>query len=167
MTVDAQQGQGSSFSVFLPGSGPEAPRTGSAGTPARADAAPGGREVILLVEDEASVRRIASRVLRSLGYDVVEAASGTEALAVERADIDLLVTDLVMPGVSGRELADRLRQRRPDLRILFMSGYSADMLRSDPARTGAHFLQKPFSRESLAKAVRDALDSGPGAAQPT
>ncbi len=120
-----------------------------------------GAESILLVEDQAAVRALVNEVLSQQGYRVVEAANGMEALNVMSGDgeaIDLLITDVVMPQLGGPELAARLREDRPDLRVLFMSGYS-----DEPAMTILHdrasaFLQKPFALHELLVKVREMLD---------
>ncbi|HET7208718.1 MAG TPA: PAS domain S-box protein [Terriglobales bacterium] len=121
-----------------------------------------GHETILLVEDDSGVRRSACRVLAELGYSVVESSNGPEALeAIQHcgAKIDLLFTDIVMPGMSGVELAERVRQSYPNLRILFMSGYDRDLtLTADEAKRIA-IVKKPFTGSDLGRAIRRALDS--------
>jgi len=113
------------------------------------------------VEDEASVRAIAREMLVASGYTVLEAATGPEALAVaQRAKqpIDLVITDVVLPGMSGGELADRLRAARPALRVLFTSGHSDEAIgRHGVSRTDRAFLQKPFTYEAFVAKVREAL----------
>ena len=121
---------------------------------------PRGHETVLLVEDQADVRQFAARVLRGLGYTVVEAANGTEAIerALERP-IQLLLTDMVMPGLSGSELAAQLMGHDPDLKIIYMSGYTEDRVAQDGwAEVGVAFLSKPFSGVDLAQLVRTTLD---------
>lgn len=121
---------------------------------------PGGRETILLVEDEETVRRVTRRLLQRLGYTVLVAASAEEALVIHQSEgdrLDLVLTDVVMPGLTGIELAQRLRERAPGLPILFTSGYTSRELGSDPHRPPAPFLPKPFSVEDLAARVREAL----------
>jgi signal transduction histidine kinase/ActR/RegA family two-component response regulator len=130
--------------------------------------APSGAETVLLVEDEEGVAKLARKVLERQGYTVLRARDGAEAVALGQAHpglIDLLVTDVVMPGMGGPEAADLLRRLRPALRILFMSGYA------DQAVTGHRildpsvpYLQKPFTPEALARKVRDVLDAPPQAA---
>jgi CheY-like chemotaxis protein len=126
-------------------------------------AAPGGDETVLLVEDEEMVRNLARRVLERQGYRVVVAASGAEALRLfsERgAEIDLLLTDVVMPQMNGRELHEILKRSRPDLKAVFMSGYTEDVIaRHGVIEPGMHFLQKPFSVDLLIRKVRGALDN--------
>jgi CheY-like chemotaxis protein len=150
-------------SVYLPVARVSAPRQQATSAPAL-DAAAG--ETLLLVEDEDSVRVMAARILRQRGYTVLEAASGGEAIALlERYDgpLDLLVTDIVMPELSGIELAERLPLLREGVRVLFVSGYSE----GDPALTQAAatatLLNKPFRAGELLSAVRRVLDA-PGAA---
>jgi CheY-like chemotaxis protein len=126
------------------------------------DADVAGRgERVLVVEDEPSVRAITSRSLSRAGYDVIVAASPAEALSNEGPpEIDLLLTDVVMPGMNGRELAETLLDRRPGLRVLFMSGYTEDsVLRSGIENASQAFLQKPFSMRDLLSRVRQVLDA--------
>jgi CheY-like chemotaxis protein len=119
-----------------------------------------GDETILLVEDSDSLRELFRSSLETLGYSVLEAANADHARQVAgSADgIDLLLTDLIMPGMSGRELADSLRQIRPDLKVLYMSGYAQETLKQpDVTGPGIHFLQKPFSTVELGRKIRQAL----------
>jgi two-component system cell cycle sensor histidine kinase/response regulator CckA len=125
----------------------------------------GGHEGILLVEDEQSVREVAEATLAGLGYRVFAARSGRKALPVwdaHKEKIDLLLTDLVMPdGLNGRELAMRLRNARPSLPVVYMSGYSHEVAGDDfPLQPGVNYLPKPFDLSSLAKVVRASLDRG-------
>ena len=119
----------------------------------------GRGETVLVVEDEDSVRRLAARLLRTGGYEVLEAGGGSEALrALDGQPVDLLLTDVVMPGISGRELAEELEASRPDTPVLFMSGYTDDVIvRHGVARDGLSFLPKPFTRDSLLRGVSNAL----------
>jgi CheY-like chemotaxis protein len=114
-----------------------------------------------VVEDQPEVRGYAAAALRAYGYQVMEAASGDEALLVwerESERIALILTDVVMPGLSGRELADRLKERRPGIKVLFMSGYTDDtVVHHGVERRDAEFIQKPFSPEELAIKVRGVL----------
>jgi two-component system cell cycle sensor histidine kinase/response regulator CckA len=117
--------------------------------------------VILVVDDDPAVLEVAARVLERAGYEVLQAAEGAEALEVARAHegrVDLVLTDVVMPGMSGRELGDRLTRERPGTRLLYMSAYTEDeaILRGVEI-AGMNFLGKPFSLEGLADAVRQAL----------
>jgi signal transduction histidine kinase/CheY-like chemotaxis protein len=156
----SEPGRGSTFKVYLPrAQGPtkEAP----AAPPA---VLPRGTETVLLAEDEAEVRRVARVALEMRGYRVLEAATGGQALRLaEQAGrpVQLLLTDVIMPGMSGRELAEVLRQRDPGLKVLFVSGYANEAIVRHGLLTGSvHFLQKPFTPVSLARKVREVLDGG-------
>lgn len=159
--VESQVGLGTCFKLYFPESGealaPEPRRRPT--TPSQAV----GQETILLVEDNAAVRTVAARILREEGYHVIEASLPSEAReqcfsGSER--IDLLLSDINMPELTGPELAEELTGHAPDLRVLFMSGYSEGHVgKVTPSIDGAHYLEKPFSPESLASAVRAALAS--------
>ena len=140
---------------------PEARATPESGATAPAARASGSGPMLLLVEDEASVRAIAREMLVASGFSVLEAATGPEALTVAQRSgqpIDLLITDVVLPGMSGAELADRLRAGRPSLRVLFTSGHSDEAIgRLGVSRTDPSFLQKPFTFEAFVEKVRGAL----------
>jgi CheY-like chemotaxis protein len=159
ITVESRRGEGSVFSVYLPrteGAVESAPRVPAGG-------APGGRESILLVEDEEAVRALVARYLRQRGYRVLEAGDGPQALAVAAAarSVDLLLTDMVMPRLGGAELAARLRADRPGLPVLFVSGHSDQaqgLLQSGALGKGVAFLQKPYSTDELARRLRELLD---------
>ncbi len=119
------------------------------------------RETILVVEDEGMVRRFAVRALKEVGYTVLEAAHGVEAIElVERhpGPVHLLFTDLVMPRVSGRALAEALRRRRPGIRVLFTSGYPPNAFSEDVPGDHGFILTKPYEMGSLAQRVREVLD---------
>jgi DNA-binding NtrC family response regulator len=120
-------------------------------------------ETILLVEDEDSLRTLSRNLLELSGYTVIEARNGNEALAIAKSrtgSIHLLLTDIVMPGISGRELAKRLLVEMPQLKVVYMSGYAGQSIgENEIFGKNAHYLQKPFSRENLAQKVRDALES--------
>jgi CheY-like chemotaxis protein len=154
IVVRSAPGKGTSFVIYLPCADEETtPTELPAPAPVR------GRGTILLAEDEAPVRRTTRRLLESLGYEVVEAASGEEVLAVATAiSVDLLVTDVMLPGMKGPEIAARLQALHPGLRTLFISGYTASVLGSqgvlDP---GVHFLHKPFGVQDLARKVEEVL----------
>ncbi len=124
---------------------------------------PRGNETVLIVEDEPSVRKVAVRILSNLGYTVFEAGDGEEALQVAKkhnGEICLLLTDVVMPRMSGKELADQLRMITPGIRVLFVSGYTKDVIvHNGIIEEGTDLLQKPFSQEALACKVREVLDS--------
>jgi CheY-like chemotaxis protein len=133
---------------------------GPAVAPPETDAAPGGSERLLLVEDDESVRELVADFLTSAGYDVVQAgdAAAAEALCAATGDrIDLLVSDVVLPGLDGPALAERLRGRVPGLRALLMSGYPGDAVVRPSAESRTTFLAKPFSRAVLLGKVREAL----------
>jgi CheY-like chemotaxis protein len=125
------------------------------------DAPVDGTETILVVEDEAPVRALIRRILTDRGYTVLIAATGEEALTVAAGagQIALLVTDVVMPGMSGRDLADRLVARTPGLKVLFASGYTDDeIVRHGPLNPHTPFLPKPFTPEGLLRQIRAVLD---------
>jgi two-component system cell cycle sensor histidine kinase/response regulator CckA len=159
--VNSAADRGSTFLVYLPRV--EAPEDGVQGTdrPLLPHPSP-GTETVLLAEDEEVLRRLAREILSGNGYKVLEAANGREALLLSeahRGEIHLLLTDVVMPKMSGRELGERIRLLRPDLRILYMSGYTDDaILRHGVLEDGIPFLQKPFTPEALARKVREVLD---------
>jgi signal transduction histidine kinase len=160
VTVDTTPGAGSTFHVYLPATD-EVPEVEAPTPPPPADETTG--ETVLVVEDEPAVRNATRRILQGAGYRVLEAADGQQALA-EWSDgaVDLLLTDVVMPGgLSGRELADRLQGQRPGLRVLFMSGYTADTIATrgvlDP---GIAVIHKPFTSAELLAKVREVLSTG-------
>ncbi len=155
--VDSEPGAGSRFTILLPRCEP--PAVAAAGP----DVPVSGHETILLVEDEPVLRRTVGLLLGRLGYTVLTAASGEEALrlAGDRASapIHLLLTDVVMPGIKGPELARQLREQRPGLKVLFMTGYADDLLRQE-LREGLPVIVKPFHRDELARQLRLLLDGG-------
>ncbi len=157
ITVESAVGEGTSFRILLPRAG----RGKSLAAPATGATAAGGQQTVLVVEDEDAVRRITCRVLERLGYAVLSAADGQEALALveaSRPGLQLLVTDLIMPRMSGRELATQLVEAYPELRVLFVSGYTDEAVGNlGMLERGKAFLQKPFSVESLGDAVRRVL----------
>jgi two-component system cell cycle sensor histidine kinase/response regulator CckA len=151
--VYSEPGHGTVFKVYLPATSP---------TLAVASDAPMGSETILLVEDEDTVRALAGEVLRRLGYVVLAAGHGEEALRVAAQhpdDIHLMVTDVVMPRMSGRDLADRLGIVRPAMKMLFMSGYTDHVVMQQDLAPGVAFLQKPFTPDVFARKVRSVLDA--------
>jgi CheY-like chemotaxis protein len=156
--VYSEVGRGTSFKVYLP----RVDGVPAAQGPGRGAGLRGGTETILLVEDEESVRRLGLRVLERAGYTVLAAAAGGEALAVAEAHpgaIHLLVTDVVMPGMSGREVAERMASLRPHAGVLFTSGYTDDaIVHHGVLDDGMAFLQKPFDPSTLLHAVRRVLD---------
>jgi CheY-like chemotaxis protein len=154
-------GRGTTFKICLPVVEEEAGLEPVEG-PALADAASAGGETILLVEDAARVREVVREILEMTGYQILEARHGAEALEIsQRHDgpIQLMVTDVVMPQMSGRELAQRLATLRPDLKVLYMSGYTDDaIVRHGVLASGIAFLSKPFTPDALALKVRELLD---------
>ena len=147
---DSQAGKGTQSRISTPNRG------GRASSPQEA-------ETILLAEDEPSLRRLIARVLRTQGYTVLEAADGNEALSLAQANgakIQLLVTDVIMPGLSSKMLAEWLKQVNPGVRVLFISGYiNNNAVRDAMSKPGAFFLQKPFNPTDLSKKVREAIEA--------
>jgi PAS domain S-box-containing protein len=159
--VYSEPGRGSTFKIYLPRIDERAEKLPGEAVPL--DRLKGG-ETILLVEDEESVRQVASTILKGLGYRTIEARSGEEALMLaERHDgrIDLLMTDIVMPGMNGRELAGRLAAIRPEMKTLFTSGYTEDVIvHHGILDSNLDFIGKPYSVQALAARIREVL--GPG-----
>ena len=157
--VDSEPGQGTVFRIYLPRLDAAAVTVDRSVRPA---AVAGGTETILLVEDEEGVRELARDILRASGYTVLEARNGAEALLLcerHQGPLDMLLTDVVMPRMSGRELAERLAPLRPELSVLFMSGYTDDaVIRHGVLAAGTAFLQKPFTPAALVLRVRETLD---------
>jgi CheY-like chemotaxis protein len=157
--VYSEPGQGSTFKIYLPEL--EQPASAEPDPPARERPARLGNETILVVEDEEGLRKLVREVLEQRGYRVLSAGSGEEALNVasRTGRIDLLLTDVVMPNMNGRELARVLGEERPTLPVLYLSGYTDEMVTGTGILTdGAEFLQKPFTAEMLAHKIRDILD---------
>ena len=130
-----------------------------ASAPVTTASIPGG-ETVLLVDDDGEVRTLACRVLRLQNYVVLEAATPDEALAIceeHKGPIDLLLTDVVMPVMNGRELAERVRPLRPEAKIMYMSGYPADVIGKHGVLASGAFVQKPFTPSGLVEKVREAL----------
>ncbi len=159
LEVTSEIGVGTTFKVYLPVTTKTAEVVVEKAAP---PAVKGGRETILLVEDEPVLRELAQMILKDYAYEVLEACSGVDALKVwekRGGNIDLLLTDMVMPeGMTGRELADELRSRKPDLKVIYTSGYSADIMGRDMGRRDTVFLQKPYPPPKLAEMVRACLD---------
>jgi CheY-like chemotaxis protein len=163
--VHSEVGKGTTFKIYLP-------RVASTGQVAAQVAAPveyrkvePGTETILLVEDEANLRYLARQYLEKQGYKVIEAADGAVAMQIAVAHdkvIHLLLTDVIMPGLNGRELAQRICEIRPNVKVLYMSGYTENMIGHDGVLDdGVRLLQKPFNLRDLKSIVREVLDSTP------
>lgn len=158
--VYSEPGIGTTFKIYLPRTDEEVQtyKRSPANEPVLR-----GTETILLVEDEEVVRQLACEVLRGCGYELLKAANGREALLIcesHQQPIHLLITDVIMPGMSGPDLAGRLSEARPDLKILYMSGYADNaIIHHGVLNEGAEFIQKPFSTEGLAIKVREVLDA--------
>ncbi len=160
INVYSEPGKGTTFRIYLPYHSGEAE---AVRTEIAAEISRGAGETVLIVEDEASILKLAHQVLDGLGYRAITARTLDEvmALAKEHTDnIDLLITDVVMPGINGRNLSDRLQALYPGLKTLFMSGYTANVIAHHGVLDeGVNFVQKPFSRKDLAAKVRAALDT--------
>jgi len=156
--VDSTAGLGTVFDIYLPRADEEPPEEQAAAAPSELR----GSETLLLVEDERSVRELATRVLTEAGYHVIPASNGIEALAAverHRGAIHLVVSDVVMPQMGGKELSDRLSSRAHATRVLFMSGYTDDAIaRHGVLEEGTHLLSKPFTGATLLRKVRQVLD---------
>jgi len=161
ITVDSEVGQGTCFKIYLPR------RKVDAGEAAPAEATPivtrdvTGQDTILLVEDEEAVRSFAARALRMRGYNVLEASGGEEALEIVKGDdvkIDLIITDVVMPNMDGPTMVRHVKQLKPNLAVIFMSGYAEEAFRrNDQNSEDIHFLPKPFGLKQLAAKVKEVL----------
>lgn len=162
VSLESEPGRGTTFKVYLPRV--DAPVEASTRSPARTPAR-GGDETVLVVEDQEPVLRLTRRVLEMQGYAVLAATDGPEALEVAQhhaGTIHILVTDVVMPGMSGREVGRRLAVARPGMRVLYLSGYADDsIVRHGVLEPGLAFLQKPFTPEALSRRVRELLDAPP------
>jgi CheY-like chemotaxis protein len=156
--VESAPGQGTTFRIYLPQAEAGACQAPSVGVPA---VAPKGSATVLVVEDQEGVRRFTVEVLRNLGYQVLEASDGPSALEASQRHpgiIHLLLTDLVMPGMNGRELSEKLRRQRPEMRVLFMSGYTDEVLgQHGVLEPHQACLTKPFSSSALASKVEERL----------
>ena len=158
--VYSELGKGSKFKIYLP-------RAHEVEEPVQKSGGPRdsvkGTETVLVIEDEAGVRALAMRILQIYGYNVLESANAEEALQVSerfKQQIDLLLTDVILPKMGGRQIAERLAILRPEMKILFMSGYTDDeVLRNGVLEASSAFLQKPFTPSCLVRKVREVLDS--------
>jgi CheY-like chemotaxis protein len=158
--VYSEPGHGTTFKIYLPRVEEE---LDSALKREETDFLPRGNETVLLVEDDPSVRDLAHRLLIGQGYKVLEAANGEEALRVAQENIGekihLLLTDVVMPQMGGKELSEKLKQLRPDIGVLYTSGYTDNaIVHHGTLESGTNFLQKPFSPKTLSHKVREVLD---------
>jgi PAS domain S-box-containing protein len=160
INVSSEVGQGTVFSIYLPRHQEEPERRTE---PLEAATITGGDETVLLVEDEPILLNMVKAMLDKLGYRVLSAVSPTEAIKLAKKhphDINLLITDIVMPGMNGRDMAARIKALYPKLKCLFMSGYTADVVANHGVlEEGLHFMQKPFSMEDLAKKARETLEN--------
>jgi CheY-like chemotaxis protein len=158
--VDSESAHSTTFKIFLPRTGLSADLPNGQASVLQSLS---GTETILLVEDQLLVRAVTRDTLTRHGYHVLEAANGAEALSVLKdhdGEILLLLTDLVMPGMSGRDLADQLAIERPDLRVLFTSGYADDtIVHEGVLEAGTAFILKPFTPNALLQTIRDLLDA--------
>ena len=156
--VYSELGQGTTFKLYFPRVKESAAELASTPSQPLVQA----RETVLVVEDEQAVRELTVKMLKRLGYTILTAASGAEALEVSRKHaglISVMLTDVVMPGMSGRQLADALRPERPDMKVLFLSGYTDDtIVQHGVLDEEVHFLSKPFSHDVLSKKLREVLE---------
>jgi CheY-like chemotaxis protein len=159
MVASSEPGKGSSFRIYIPR---YVETTIETQTTASAESVLRGDEVILLVEDEPTLLQMSKTMLERLGYNVLATTTPSEAIRLAgeySGQIHLLATDVIMPELNGRELAARLQQSRPEMKCLFMSGYTADIIaRHGVLKEGVLFLQKPFSKNELAAKVRKAFE---------
>jgi CheY-like chemotaxis protein len=165
--VYSEPGHGACFRIYLPQADGAGESASAEASPLREPVRPGrGSETVLIVEDEHTVRELTRQVLRLQGYRTLDAANGAQALAVAAAHdgpIHLLVSDVVMPGMNGPELAGKLKAVRPETAVLFLSGYTSHaIVRGGMLEEGNNFLQKPFTPTDLAATVRSVLDRRPG-----
>ena len=158
----SEPGHGTTFEVYLPRAHERSTEDEEASQPPAPQRRPGS-ETVLLVEDEEIVRKLVCEMLETAGYEVLQAADGSEAIALadrHERTIDLLMTDVVMPGLSGQELARRLAERRPTMRVLFTSGYTEDAITNHGVLSpGTSFLEKPFTAAALGQKLRELLDT--------
>jgi len=163
--VDSEPGKGTTFKIFLPRVAAVGESLVQAAAPVEATKVEPGTETILLVEDEANLRYLARQFLEKQGYRVIEAADGSVAMQIVVAHegvIHLLLTDVIMPGMNGRELAQRVSEIRPNVKVLYMSGYTENVIgHNGTLDAGVRLLQKPFNLRDLKDKVREVLDANP------
>jgi CheY-like chemotaxis protein len=163
--VYSEPGKGTTFKIYLPRVAEKAESPAQVASTAESVAAEPGTETILLVEDETNLRYLARQFLEKQGYRVIEAADGAIAMQIAVAHegmIHLLLTDVIMPGMNGRELAQRVSEIRPNTKVLYMSGYTENVIgHNGTLDAGVRLLQKPFTLSSLKSKVREVLDSTP------
>ena len=157
--IYSEPGHGTACKIYLPRVDEPLEEVSA---PAIGEQLPLGSETILLVEDEEEVRKLALRVLRRQGYNVLEASNGIEALTIfeeQKEPVHLILTDVVMPKMGGKELSDRIKAVRPEIKVLFTSGFTSDaIVHQGILDSGVVLLQKPFSPTKLAQKVRELLD---------
>ncbi len=158
INVYSEPGKGATFHIYLP----RAPYTVETATVKEMDKPARGSETVLLVEDDESILQLGTIILKRFGYSVLEAQTPNQAIEIvqrQTGPIHLLITDVVMPGMNGKDLRDKIAAMRPEIKVLFMSGYTADVIAHhgmlDP---DIQFLQKPFSVNALASRVRETLE---------
>jgi CheY-like chemotaxis protein len=160
ITVYSEPGSGTTFRIYLPATDADVTPA-----PTPLNVVPLGTETILLVEDEANIRELARELLQISGYTVLESTDVQDAVRIAEqhpAVIDLLITDVVMPQMGGRAVADAVKSLRPDIKVLYMSGYTDEaVVRHGVLSSGSSFLQKPFTPGGLARKVREVLDGTP------
>jgi CheY-like chemotaxis protein len=160
--VYSELGRGTTFKIYLPRLAEPVPSAAPAPAPAPV---PGGSETVLLVEDQDEVRALARAALEASGYQVLEARNGPEALALAQqhtGPLHLVITDVVMPKMSGRQVAEQLAVLCPGIKVLYCSGYTDETVVRHGVPAGTVFLQKPFTPATLARKVREVLDAPPG-----
>src|SRR6201999_529450 len=164
ITVDSEVGQGTRFNIYLPRLRADAIAIQPVEVVPAVARDVTGQDTILLVEDEEAVRSFAARALRMRGYNVLEAGGGDEALEIVEggAEIHLIITDVVMPNMDGPTMVKHVKKLKPDLPVIFMSGYAEEAFRrNDQSSEDIHFLPKPFGLKQLAAKVKDVLSSQP------
>jgi two-component system cell cycle sensor histidine kinase/response regulator CckA len=157
--VYSEPGQGSTFKIYLPKVKGDVKEEEIEQTPVENLS---GSETVLIVEDDDSLRKLTRTVLKQRGYKILEAENGEDALRISKeheGSIDLMITDVVMPKMSGKETAERLQPLHPQMKVIYMSGYTDDaIVHHGVLAAGLNFLEKPFSLEGLARKVREVLD---------